>query len=57
VDAVRDDAETYTRAELAQLLVTSPRFTDFASRVLRVVPRPTAVTGGPVAGLVESRAG
>lgn len=48
----REDAETYTREGLAQILVTSPQFSDFASRILRVVPGPTAVTGGPIAELV-----
>ncbi|PVZ14816.1 YdhR family protein [Actinomycetospora cinnamomea] len=52
----REDAEIYTREGLAQVLVNSPQFTDFGSRILRVVPGPTAVTGGPVADLVGSPA-
>jgi hypothetical protein len=48
----REDAETYTREGLARILVTDPRFTGFSSRILAVVPGPTAVAGGPLADLV-----
>lgn len=48
----RDDAEQYLQNGLAQALVKDPRFTELRTRIMAVLPGPTSITGGPVAGFM-----
>lgn len=50
----RADAEAYLQGELVAILVTSPQFADVQSCIYQVLPEPTSITGGPIAGLVTA---
>lgn len=50
----RADADAYLQGELVGFLVSSPQIDDVQSCIYQVLPGPTAITGGPVAGLVAT---